>query len=570
MIVKSIPTSNSYETKESLFGKFNEKLNQLKMMEFNNESTVTPQIVKMTTHVDQTLNEIQIVFTEIIDELVASKFSLFEREQQLFQLKQSRPSTGNMQKMTSNTHVTEAAHRPLSRKHSSKRHTVSPRRLVESPHKHVETSQKHATSPHRRLASPQKHVEASQRHATSPHRQTQKNKEPSQMYADASQRHTVSPHRQSQKNKEHSQMHSESSQRHATSPQRRLTSPHKHAESVQRYVASPQKHVETSQRHATSPHRQTQKNKEPSQMYAESSQRHADSLQKHPEPSTRNGELSPKFTEASNKYHEPESHRNAEGSPKHAESVRRNQEHKEASQRHESTQSYVETFQDQHTESAHDNFDSTQIHSEHTQRHLHNAEQTHRFAEPSKRYVEASHQDSELSNRRVGSPYKYGLSSHRNISTISRSKSRPKSGAQMHHEDAIDENDSEKMSRIQYLEQELEEKRRLIEELKHSYVQTKKTSAESTQYDIFDQQPEAEKKPKEISDLYLLSQKQYPVADELTFLRENYKDLERQYLLETKSYQKQIGYFILSFMGTWENYLLMLGCFFFKGVLMLK
>ena len=501
LIVKSIPTSTSYETKESLFGKFNEKLNQLKMMEFNNESTVTPQIVKMTTHVDQTLNEIQIVFTEIIDELVASKFSLFEREQQLFQLKQSRPPTGNMQKMTTNTQVTETTLRPLSRKHSSKRHTVSPH--------------KHATSPNRRMASPQKHVETtSQRHAISPHRQVQKNKESSHMYAESSQRHTTSPHRQQQKNKEHSQAYSESSQRHAASPQRRLTSPHKNAESVQRYagsphknLTSPQKHAETtSQRHATSPHRQQQKNKEPSQMYAESTQR---SLQKHPEASHRNGELSPQFTEATN----------VKGSPKHAESVHRTQEHQEASsssQRHnESSQNYVDTFQNQHTESG--NFDSAQNHSE-------PSHQRHKFAEPSRRHVEAAHQDSEFSHRRAGSPYKYGVSSHRNIST----RSRPKSGAQMHHEVTIDENDSDKISRIQYLEQELEEKRRLIEELKHSYRQKQQTSAESTQYDIYEQQSEA--------DSHNTQDK-----NELTFLRENYKDLERQYLLETKSYQKQIG-----------------------------
>ena len=44
------------------------------MMEFNNENKITPQIVKMTTNVDQTLNEIQVVFTQIVDELVASKF----------------------------------------------------------------------------------------------------------------------------------------------------------------------------------------------------------------------------------------------------------------------------------------------------------------------------------------------------------------------------------------------------------------------------------------------------------------------------------------------------------------
>lgn len=60
------------------------------MMEFNNESKVTPQIVKMTTSVDQTLNEIQVVFSEIVDELVASKFDHIDVEQKL----DHRPATG--------------------------------------------------------------------------------------------------------------------------------------------------------------------------------------------------------------------------------------------------------------------------------------------------------------------------------------------------------------------------------------------------------------------------------------------------------------------------------------------
>ena len=63
------------------------------MMEFDHELTVTPQIVKMTSNVDQTLNDILIVFEEIVDDLVASKYDLAEKEQQLMQIKQQRPTT---------------------------------------------------------------------------------------------------------------------------------------------------------------------------------------------------------------------------------------------------------------------------------------------------------------------------------------------------------------------------------------------------------------------------------------------------------------------------------------------
>ena len=45
---------------------------------------------------------------------------------------------------------------------------------------------------------------------------------------------------------------------------------------------------------------------------------------------------------------------------------------------------------------------------------------------------------------------------------------------------------------------------------------------------------------REQSDLYLLSQKQYPVRDELAIVKENYKDLEKQYVLETESYRGEI------------------------------
>ncbi len=84
LITKSLPSARS---NNSIFTKFNEKLNRIDMLEFNNESKITPQIVQMTTSVDQTLNEIQLVFTQLVDELVSSKFDIFEKEQQLQKVK---------------------------------------------------------------------------------------------------------------------------------------------------------------------------------------------------------------------------------------------------------------------------------------------------------------------------------------------------------------------------------------------------------------------------------------------------------------------------------------------------
>ncbi len=89
LITKSLPSARHHN---SIFAQFNEKLTRLDMLEFNNESKITPQIVQMTTSVDHTLNEIQTVFTQLVDELVSSKFEIFDKEQQL-QKTRSRPGS---------------------------------------------------------------------------------------------------------------------------------------------------------------------------------------------------------------------------------------------------------------------------------------------------------------------------------------------------------------------------------------------------------------------------------------------------------------------------------------------
>lgn len=72
----------------SLFGKYHEKLDHIRAIEFDYETKITPQIINMTLSVDNILNEIQIVFSQIIDDMIASKLDTLEKEQQIVQLKQ--------------------------------------------------------------------------------------------------------------------------------------------------------------------------------------------------------------------------------------------------------------------------------------------------------------------------------------------------------------------------------------------------------------------------------------------------------------------------------------------------
>lgn len=60
----------------------------------NSSTKVVPQIINMTTNIDNALNEIQIVFTKVIDELVNTKYELVEKEHEVVSLKQTRPLSG--------------------------------------------------------------------------------------------------------------------------------------------------------------------------------------------------------------------------------------------------------------------------------------------------------------------------------------------------------------------------------------------------------------------------------------------------------------------------------------------
>ena len=72
------------------------KIKEIKTIEFNKEQSVLPQIVQMTTIVDNALNEIKLVFDQITDELVASKYDLLEKEHQILKLQQNPTSSLNI------------------------------------------------------------------------------------------------------------------------------------------------------------------------------------------------------------------------------------------------------------------------------------------------------------------------------------------------------------------------------------------------------------------------------------------------------------------------------------------
>lgn len=82
-----LPENNEF------LGEMNKKLAEIKMIEFNQDSSVTPQIIQMTNCVDFALSEIKIIFTRVIDELVASQFDIFEKEQQINGFRQARPAS---------------------------------------------------------------------------------------------------------------------------------------------------------------------------------------------------------------------------------------------------------------------------------------------------------------------------------------------------------------------------------------------------------------------------------------------------------------------------------------------
>lgn len=71
------------------------------MIHFDEQAQVTPQIVNMTTIVDKTLDEIQITFSKLVEELINSRIDLLDKDTQLMALRQQlRPSrSGSLSQM---------------------------------------------------------------------------------------------------------------------------------------------------------------------------------------------------------------------------------------------------------------------------------------------------------------------------------------------------------------------------------------------------------------------------------------------------------------------------------------
>ena len=90
IILKNLPNN---KRNEALLSQYSERLSKIEMHEFNSDETVTPQIIQMTWCIDNCLNEIKVVFIQLIDDLVSTKYEILEREHQMAQLVQSRPSS---------------------------------------------------------------------------------------------------------------------------------------------------------------------------------------------------------------------------------------------------------------------------------------------------------------------------------------------------------------------------------------------------------------------------------------------------------------------------------------------
>ena len=100
LIARSLPSTSNHAaqqpTAQSLLSAYFEKLNAIKMAEFNSEATVTPQIIQMTTYVDQALNEIQHVFARLVDDFIGLKYEKLDLEKQMGQLRKKSVPLADM------------------------------------------------------------------------------------------------------------------------------------------------------------------------------------------------------------------------------------------------------------------------------------------------------------------------------------------------------------------------------------------------------------------------------------------------------------------------------------------
>lgn len=83
VLVKNLPQQDSQRVGAGFLSKYYEKLFGVQLVELDKEAKITPQVIEMTSSVESLLSEVAVVFSQIIDELVAAKFDTLEKEQQL-------------------------------------------------------------------------------------------------------------------------------------------------------------------------------------------------------------------------------------------------------------------------------------------------------------------------------------------------------------------------------------------------------------------------------------------------------------------------------------------------------
>lgn len=87
VLVKNLPKeSTNSPTHKGFLSKYYDKLVSVHLVELDKEVKITPQVIDMTSCSGSLLTEVAIVFSQIIDELVSSKYDILEKEQQLSQL----------------------------------------------------------------------------------------------------------------------------------------------------------------------------------------------------------------------------------------------------------------------------------------------------------------------------------------------------------------------------------------------------------------------------------------------------------------------------------------------------
>lgn len=85
IIIKNLPKDSSSLPNKGFLSQYYDQLVGVRLVELDKEAKITPQVIEMTASVENVLTEVSIVFSKLIDELVASKYDTLEKEQQLIQ-----------------------------------------------------------------------------------------------------------------------------------------------------------------------------------------------------------------------------------------------------------------------------------------------------------------------------------------------------------------------------------------------------------------------------------------------------------------------------------------------------